>query len=121
MLADVGEAIADYLVHGRASSDSRALFLRTVGPHIGFSTCAAVGDIVRKALLAADVKTASYGAHQFRHGFATEMLKRGSTIADIGYLLGHKTLGATYTYAKVDITRLRELAVDWPAVCNGNA
>jgi site-specific recombinase XerD len=117
----VGVAIAGYLVSGRPVSESRRLFLRIPGPHVGFSGCAAVGDIVRKALTSNHIATERYGAHQLRHGLAIEMLNRGSTIAEIGQVLGHRSLGATSVYVKVDFGNLRQLAAPWPTETNGIA
>ena len=31
------------------------------------------------------------GAHQFRHGLATELLRHGASIGEIGELLGHRS------------------------------
>ncbi|MGV7240394.1 tyrosine-type recombinase/integrase [Caballeronia sp. M23-90] len=114
LVADVGEAIADYLVHSRPVTTTRTVFLRIAGPHFGLHGAAAIGDIVRKALTGTRACSAGYGAHQFRHGLAMEMLKRGSSLADIGHILGHQSTGATHIYAKVDFLSLRELAVPWP-------
>jgi integrase/recombinase XerD len=54
------------------------------------------------------------GAHQFRHGLATEMLRHGVSPSEIGELLGHRSSEATKIYIKIDITALRTLALPWP-------
>ena len=74
---DVGEAIAAYLQHGRPRSTSRRVFLRAKAPIRGFLGPSAVGTIVRHALLRAGIDAPTTGAHQFRHGLATEMLRHG--------------------------------------------
>jgi integrase len=65
---DVGEAIAAYLEHGRATCEDRHLFLRSIAPIRGFMHGSdAIGSIVRFALQRAKVDALRGGSHQFRH------------------------------------------------------
>jgi integrase/recombinase XerD len=111
---DVGKAIAEYLKHGRPRSTSRRVFLRAKAPIRGFLSQSAVGSIVRHALQRAGVQSPTTGAHQFRHGLATQMLHRGASLAEIGELLRHRNTQTTTIYAKVDLKALRTLALPWP-------
>jgi len=111
---EVGEAIAAYLQHGRPRSTSRRVFLRAKAPIRGFLGPSAVGTIVRHALLRAGIDAPTTGAHQFRHGLATEMLRQGASLSEIGELLGHRSPETTKIYTKVDINALRTLALPWP-------
>jgi len=61
----------------------------------------------------AKIDSPSTGAHQFRYGLATEMLRRGASLADIGELLRHRHPQTTAIYAKVDLNALRTLALPW--------
>jgi site-specific recombinase XerD len=54
------------------------------------------------------------GAHRLRHTAATEMLRAGASLAEIGQVLRHRERKTTAIYAKVDRTALRELARPWP-------
>ena len=54
------------------------------------------------------------GAHLFRHGLATDMLRHGASLDEIGDLLRHKSPNTTAIYAKVDLVALRPLALPWP-------
>jgi site-specific recombinase XerD len=111
---DVGEAIAAYLQHGRPRSTSRRVFLRAKAPIRGFRGPSALGTIVRHAILRAGIDAPTMGAHQFRHGLATEMLRHGASLREIGELLGHRSPETTKIYTKVDINALRTLALPWP-------
>jgi integrase/recombinase XerD len=111
---DVGDAIVAYLRHGRPGSASRRVFLRAKAPVRGFLTACAVGTIVRHALLRHGIDAPTTGAHQFRHGLATEMLRQGASLAHIGELLGHRSPETTKIYTKVDLDALRTLAFPWP-------
>jgi site-specific recombinase XerD len=113
--ADVGEAITAYLKDGRPRiSSSRRVFLRARAPVVGFQGQQAVGDVVKHALARAGIDSPRKGAHQFRHGLATEMLKRGASLREIGEILRHQSPETTAIYAKVDLVSLRELATPWP-------
>jgi integrase/recombinase XerD len=111
---EVGEAIVAYLRDGRPPCASRRLFLRAKAPIRGFQGPCAVGSIVRHALERADIDAPSCGTHQFRHGLATDMLRRGASLAEIGELLGHRHVQTTKIYTKVDLEALRRLALPWP-------
>jgi integrase/recombinase XerD len=111
---DVGAAIAAYLRHGRPRSTSRRVFLRSKAPIRGFLTQCGIGSIIRHALQRADIQAPTKGAHQFRHGLATEMLRHGASLTEIGEVLRHRNPQTTTIYAKVDLTALRTLALPWP-------
>jgi integrase/recombinase XerD len=112
--ADVGAAIVAYLRRGRPGSTSRRVFLRSKAPIGGFVRQGSVGSVIRHALQRAHIHAPTTGAHQFRHGLATEMLRRGASLTEIGDLLRHRSPQTTTIYAKVDLTALRTLALPWP-------
>jgi site-specific recombinase XerD len=112
--ADVGKAIAAYMRHGRPPSTSRRLFLRARAPVRGFLSQCAIGSVVKHRLQRAGIVAPSKGAHQFRHALATGMLRKGASLAEIGEVLGHRSPDTTRIYAKVDLDRLRTVALPWP-------
>ena len=112
---DVGAAVVAYLRDGRPKSSCRRLFLRTRAPRVGFATGCAITIIARTALERAGIRGfAHQGAHLFRHSLATELLRSGATLSEIGQLLRHKSHDTTRIYAKVDIDTLRTLSLPWP-------
>jgi site-specific recombinase XerD len=74
MPADVGEAIADYLRKSRPTNASRRVFLRDKAPIRGFTGPSGFGSVIRRSLKRAGIDAPTMGAHQFRHGLASEML-----------------------------------------------
>jgi site-specific recombinase XerD len=74
----------------------------------------AFGSVVRHALQRADVVAPTTGTHQFRHALATQMLRRGASLTEIGEILRHRSPQTTTIYAKVDLDALRTLALPWP-------
>jgi len=111
---DVGRALAAYLQKGRPPCSSRRVFIRMKAPHVGFSTSVAVCDIVRRALLRARLQPNRKGAHLLRHSLATQMLRGGASLTQIGQILRHQLPQTTEIYAKVDFAALRAVAQPWP-------
>jgi len=113
---DVGEAIVEYLRHGRPKCSCRKVFIRAIAPHHRLFTSSAITCIVKKYLEKAGLHTARKGAHVLRHSLATRMIRGGNTLDEIGDILGHQFHSSTEIYAKVAITALRDLAQPWPGV-----
>jgi site-specific recombinase XerD len=109
---DVGEAIAAYLCRGRPrSATAREVFLRVRPPLVGLTR---VGV---SSLVAAAARRAELGVvrpRRLRHTAATDMLRAGASLPEIGQVLRHRSLGSTAIYARVDVERLRAIARPWP-------
>lgn len=112
--ADVAKAIARYLRHGRPRCSCRHLFIRDRAPVERFSRAASIASVVKRALKRAGVASARKGAHLLRHSLATDMLRKGASLDEIGEVLRHRSSDTTAIYAKVDINSLRALALPWP-------
>lgn len=54
------------------------------------------------------------GRSLLRHSLATNLLRRGASLSEIGQLLRHRQPTTTQIYAKVDIEALRGVALPWP-------
>jgi site-specific recombinase XerD len=108
---DVGKALEGYLIRGRPPGEGRALFLRVLAPHRRI-TKGAVNVIVHAACERASL--APMAPHRLRHTVASELLRRGAGLAEIGQLLRHRSAAVTSIYAKVDTVPLRQLARPWP-------
>jgi integrase/recombinase XerD len=109
---DVGEAMVAYLRCGRpASARGRTVFVRIKAPHRSLSA----GGVTQ--IVAAAARRAGLGqvhAHRLRHTAATQMLRAGASLPEIGQLLRHRRALTTAIYAKVDRDRLRTIARPWP-------
>jgi integrase len=110
---DAGRALAGYL-KVRPPSPYRNVFVRGRAPYKPFVASGPVSVLARKAIERANVKSARTGAHVFRHSLATEMLRRGASLDEIGRVLRHRHPDSTAIYAKVDLNALRALALPWP-------
>ena len=114
---EIGDALVDYLQHGRPLSESNAVFVRSRAPFRAFACHSAVSVIVERAMRRAEVACASRGAaHVLRHSAASSMLRQGASLQDIAAILRHRSIETTQIYAKVDVISLRSIAQHWPMV-----
>ena len=74
----------------------------------------AICCVIRCALKRAGLDPDFKGAHLLRHSLATNMLRKGASLNEIGQLLRHAQPTTTQIYAKVDIAALRTIALPWP-------
>jgi integrase/recombinase XerD len=109
--ADVGEALAGWLARGRPRCESVFVFTRLRAPH-GALSAGAVSQIVRRACRRAGLP--AVGAHRPRHTTATEMLRAGGSLTEVGQVLRHRGRDVTSIYAKVDRLALAAVVMPWP-------
>jgi len=113
--ADVGEALAWWLRRGRPRCQCATVFTRVRAPHRPL-TSGGVSAIVRAACGRAGLP--ELNAHRLRHTAATELLRAGASLGDVGQVLRHTSVLTTAIYAKVDRDRLRALALPWPGAAS---
>jgi integrase/recombinase XerD len=113
---DVGTALAAYLRRDRPRCATRRVFIRAKAPLVGFASSAAVSIIVAKAIARSGLNPPSRGAHLLRYSLATNVLRRGGSLAEVADLLRHRHPDTTALYAKVDFEALRSVVQPWPGV-----
>jgi len=106
-----GEALAAWLAGGRPQCESRAVFVTVRRPYRPL-TPEAVRSVMGRACERAGLERR--GTHRFRHALATEMLRAGASLPEVGQVLRHRSMLSTSLYAKVDQNALRPLARQWP-------
>jgi integrase/recombinase XerD len=108
---DVGEAIVEWLCHGRPDCDSRSVFTRSRAPYRSLHP-ASPNAVVHQASRRAGMD--GIGPHRLRHTAATEMLRSGSSLREVGQVLRHRGSEVTSIYAKVDRRALAAMVQSWP-------
>jgi site-specific recombinase XerD len=109
--APAGEALAAWLEHGRPKCGSRSVFVTVRRPYRPL-TPESVRAVMGRACERAGLERR--GTHRFRHSLATEMLRAGASLPEVGQVLRHRSMLSTSIYAKVDQNALRPLARQWP-------
>lgn len=112
---EVGEALIDYLQHGRPVTHHREVFLRLKAPVEPFSSNDNLYHLLtfyrQRAGIALPAQ-ARKGLHSLRHTVATRLLEAGTPLETIAGILGHLSPQSTHIYAKVDVEALRRAALD---------
>lgn len=110
LAAIVGEAILDYLQHGRPKTTGRHLFMRLYAPRrpltpTGVSCRAAV--YLRKA----GIDVVRPGSHTLRHTCVQRLVDADFSFKTIGDYVAHASPESTQIYTKVAVEALREVAL----------
>lgn len=108
--AVVGDALVDYLQHGRPTTNDRHVFMRTIAPRRPLSA-AAVSSCARFHLLNAGIEVRRPGSHTLRHSAVQRLVDANFTLKSIGDFVGHRSARSTEVYAKVAVEALREVAL----------
>lgn len=114
LLADVGNAIIDYLLHGRPTSASPQVFLRSQAPFVPLSGRHGVYHVVRAAMNRAGIRQdpgQRKGPHSLRHSLAARLLAVETPLPVISGVLGHADKDTTKIYLATDTNHLRACAL----------
>jgi integrase/recombinase XerD len=106
-----GEALADYLTQARPRCGSTAVLITMCAPYEGISA-----HVVRQTMYRVCERAGlpRLGAHRLRHALATDLLRAGGSLAEVGQILRHRSALATSIYAKVDERSLAALVRPFP-------
>lgn len=114
---EVGQALEDYVLHGRGGRvQGDEVFWTVIDPVQPLSANGVCGTIRQICIHAGVTK---FGPHRLRQTFATGMLASGATLQEVQGLLRHAHLRTTAIYTKVDKARLTRLAPEWPSAAEG--
>lgn len=119
LLPEVGNAIIDYIKHGRPETSCKNIIIshnsQTKGmPITGTRIHGVVSGYIKKTIT--NWQERKHGPHALRFSLATNMLKNNVPMPMIKTILGHRNIAATKIYAKVDIDQLRLCALPVPPV-----
>jgi site-specific recombinase XerD len=116
LTAEVGNALVDYLKNVRQKCGYQQVFLTLRAPFSPLKKSQTLSQIIRSAMLKAGINSPTKGAHCFRHGFVSRMLKQGESFKHIADLVGHKHIATTFIYTKIDFNALAQVALELPEV-----
>ena len=117
LLCDIGNAIIDYLKHGRLKSDSQHIFLSCKAPYMP-ATRGIVFGIIRGIIETSNIpiEGRQRGPHSLRHSLAGSLLKNGIPIPVISGVLGHESSDTTMSYLRIDLASLQKCALPVPLI-----
>ena len=116
--ASVGNAIANYILHERPKTQSRALFIRSRIPFDAMTSTAA-GDRLRKYMKLSDVEYTpgdGKGFHSFRRYIASSMINQEVPIDTVKEILGHTQIGSLKAYMRISRDKLAMCALGFDGI-----
>ena len=119
LLNEVGDAIIDYL-RFRPKVPLKYVFLRVENPPEKLHSHS-LYEIVSKYMSRAGVhipQGKKHGPHALRHSLSSIMLENRVPLPVISEILSHTSSDTTKVYLKIDISHLRECALDVPEIMN---
>ncbi len=119
LLNEVGDAIIDYL-RLRPKLPFKHIFLRVGNPHgklYGHSLYMIVSRYISRAGIHVPPGK-KHGPHALRHSLSSIMLENRVPLPVISEILSHASSDTTKVYLKIDISQLRECALDVPEIEN---
>jgi site-specific recombinase XerD len=117
LLPEIGNAIINYLKHGRPVSKDSHCFLHLQSPYERIHTHD-IGNLVHRHMTLAGINYSNrkHGSHSLRHSFASALLRENVPLPIISEALGHRKLESSMYYLRIDLNSLRKCALDVPPV-----
>jgi len=115
MLLEVRDALIDYINNARPQVASNIVFLRHNAPYLGITTSVIRFETTKYFKIAGiDISGKKHGPHTFRSSLASSMVNDNVPYEAVRKILGHADPDAIRHYAKLDIEKLRECAIEVP-------
>ena len=118
LLANVGNAIIDYLKNGRPVCDTPQIIVShnrtTLGQPLTSPTMHSIVTKYMKAAEIKDWKKKRHGTHALRHSLASNMLARNVSMPIISTVIGHQSTETTKIYLSIDYDSLKKCALPMP-------
>lgn len=121
LLNEVGWAIIDYLKHGRPKTETKNVFVNHIAPFRSIGQSNNLYNMIMKYIVMAGIPVmgkSRIGMHSLRHSLASELMQNNVEITTISEILGHSTVETTRQYLRVNLSGLRQCALDVEVVNN---
>ncbi len=118
LLAEVGNAIIDYLKYARPQSGEPYVFLTQRPPFGPLLSSNVVTHVVQRAFTKAGLRTAErrFGPHALRHSLSKRMLETRTVLPVIAQVLGHQSSESTRYYLRIDLESFKQCMLEVPQV-----
>lgn len=110
LTTDVGEAVKDYILNGRPSSQLNAVFLSAKSPYRVTQTHSLHNQFnYYRSLVGLPICP----IHGLRRAVGTNMVIAGIPVSTVAQVLGHTHIAATKQYISLDSVHLKQCALDF--------
>lgn len=117
LLPEIGNAIIDYIKHGRPKSKEPYIFLLAKRPYTPLTLSGASWAISRNLKRSGiRIESRKHGSHSLRHSLAGYLLKAKVVLPTITAVLGHNNTESTRYYLRIDLESLKHCMLEVPMV-----
>ncbi len=119
LIDEIKYPLIDYLKNVRPQdADIEYIFVTTEKPYRNKEWLRQESKMIGKYLKKAGVNIngRKHGFHALRFSFSTMLLNENNSLYSISTLLGHQNIKTTMTYLDIDISKLKDLALEVPYV-----
>lgn len=112
----IGNALVDYLLNERPTSESDFVFLRSNAPFRPLMSHSGIRKVLFNVVNDADIESKGriYGSRITRHSVASRMLRNGVPLPVISEALGHGNPNSVMIYITTDDAKLAECTLPLP-------
>ena len=109
-------ALLDYIKNERPNCDDGHIFVRSRVPYQAYTNSNVFHYVISGCFERAGINTSNKhrGLHTLRHSSAVNMLINDTPYPVISGILGHESANTTKQYLRMDVTHLRQLALEVP-------
>jgi site-specific recombinase XerD len=122
LTADVGEALKEYILNGRAKVEADEIFLRVRPPYRGFSNGVAIGDLYDDYRRQANLPRKAFdgfGFHSLRRSVGKNLVTAGIPMESAAQIIGTQNINHIKKYIALDSHHLKECALDFSLIGKG--
>ncbi len=115
LLADTGEALKDYILHGRPESNCPEIFLRAIAPYTAIRYTSSLDTLIRKYEARAGVSTDIWNGKSFhgtRRGLGRSLVLAGEPVESVMQVLGHSHIDSAKPYMMLNTPEMKACALD---------
>jgi len=118
ILADIGNALSDYILNARPPSSLSYVFLRYQAPYtkLSRSNCYAISCSIMKKAGIRQSGNQRKGFHIFRHTVAARMLSKEIPLPVISHSLGHGSISSSKVYLSTDEKHLKACSLNFQGI-----
>jgi site-specific recombinase XerD len=106
----IATALSDYITHDRPKCQLREVFITHFAPIAPLRRWS-ISQIAANTLKAAGIEVPRKGSHTFRHSLVQRLLDKGVGYRAAADYVGHEVTDTTHSYGRLDIERLRRVAL----------
>lgn len=119
LMKPAGEALKDYILNERKTSDAEEVFIRALAPYVALADSQSVEYLFDRYCIKAGIEREPFdgkGFHGLRRRMGKNLLVSGSSVAVVSQVLGHQDTETAKHYLSLDSGNLKECALDFSGI-----